>query len=108
MVFCVQAQLAFSSAARRDAVLADIQSRISTRNRWDVTVLETRPFRFGANGLYCEARFTTRADADDLNSRVQSFATGVRTPLAGSWLTVHDCTHDEGTNSCSLAARRDW
>lgn len=99
---------AFSTAARRDAVLADIQSRISNKSRWDVTIAEPRVFRFGVFGLYAEMRFTVSADAEDLRSRVESFAAGSRAPLAGSSLVVHNCTHDEGSNDCAIVARRDW
>ena len=108
MVYGVKLAAAFSTAARRDAVLADIQTRIASRPRWDVTTVEPRAFRFGAFGLYADMRFVTRADADDLKARVESFASGARAPLAGSSLVVHDCTHDEGTNSCAVVARRDW
>ena len=99
---------AFSSAARRNAVLSDIETRVASKQRWDVDVLVAAPSRLGANGLYVELRFVSSADADDLRSRVESFATGVRTPLAGSYLIVHNCTHDEGANECSVVASRTW
>ena len=108
MVYCVQAQLAFSSASRRDQILGDVTSRITGKPRWDVDTLQAESFRFGVNGIRVELRFTSRADADDLMSRVQSFATGARAPLAGSWLSIHDCSHDEGTNSCGSVVRREW
>ena len=108
MVYCASAQLAFSTAARRNAVLADAQARIAGKQRWSVDTLTAEPFRFGANGIRVELRFVSRADADDLMARVEAFATGVRAPLAGSWLTLHDCSHDEGTDVCTVVGRRDW
>lgn len=108
MVFCSQAQLAFSNGARRDAVLADMQARIVGRARWDADVLEAAVLKQGADGLVVQLRFVARADADDLLARVDALATGVRTPLPGSWMTIHDCTHDAASNSCAVVARRDW
>ena len=108
MVYCVQLRAAFSSSSRRDAVLADIQTRIASKPRWGVTLVEPRTWRFGVNGLIAEARFSARADADDLNARIRSFATGQRTPLTGSSLILHDCTHDGPTNACTVVARTDW
>jgi hypothetical protein len=108
VVYCVQAELAFSSSARRNSVLSDIESRISTRERWGVDVIQMAPLRSGANGIRLELRFTSRLDADDLMARIESFATGQRRPLAGSWLTVHNCTHDSAASACVPDARRDW
>lgn len=108
MVFCAQAQLAFSSGARRDAVLADVEARIVGRPRWDADVLQAESFRFGTHGIRVELRFVSRADADDLLARMEAFAVGQRLPEPGSWMTVHDCTHDEATNACLVVARRDW
>lgn len=108
MVYCVQLQAAFTSAARRDAVLADIQTWIAGKSRWSVDVLQAVPLRFGANGIQVELRFTSQADADGLKTRVESFATGVRTPIPESWVRVHTCTHDEGTNTCNAIVQRLW
>lgn len=99
---------AFSSAGRRDTILADIQSRAASKQRWGVDVAVAVPTRMGANGLYAELRFVSSADAEELRARVESFATGVRTPLAGSYLIVHNCTHDEGTDDCAVVATRTW
>lgn len=110
MVYCVQAQLLFSSAARRDAVLSDMQSRIATKQRWGVETLEAFNFirSTPVNGISARLRFVTKADADDLKARVENFATGPRAPLAGSWIRVHDCSHDEGTDNCTSIVERTW
>ena len=110
MVYCVEARLAFSTSARRDTILADIQSRISGKQRWSVDVLVAADLspRVGQFGIIVELRFISKADADDLKNRIEAFATGQRLPVAGSWITIHDCSHDEGTNSCTAVVRRDW
>lgn len=112
MVYCVTLNAAFSSTSRRDAVLGDIQTRIANRARWSVDILRAQSVRLGgvvqANGIYVELRFVSQADADDLKARVETFATGQRAPLAGSTLTVHDCTHDDGTDACAVVASRTW
>ena len=108
MVYGVTALLAFSSATRRDSVRDAITTRIVGRPRWSVDEIEAAANRIGPNGLRVCLRFVSRADADDLKARVESFSTGQRTPLAGSWLLVHDCTHDEGTNECTVVASRTW
>lgn len=110
MVYCVQVLAAFSTAARRDTVLADIEARIAGKPRWSVDLLEAgdlRP-RLGQHGFRVELRFVSRVDADDLRARIEGFATGSRAPLAGSYLVLHDCTHDEGRNVCLVIARKDW
>lgn len=117
MVFCAQMRAAFSSAARRDSVLADIlqfankpRFQASATRIEAVDLSDTIPG--GNNGLIVEdLRFLTRQDAQFLLDGVRSSATGVRTPLAGSWVAIHDCSHDETTPvGCVIAAadRTTW
>lgn len=107
--YCVQAQLIFNSATRRDQVRSDVESRIATRPRVDVDRIESvdlpeRPF-----ALLVELRFTSKLDQEDLRSRIEAFAVGPRAPQAGSWLRVHDCTHVDGLNLCGLTVtERRW
>lgn len=108
MVYAVNALIAFSTTARRDAVLADMQSRIAGKPRWGVEIIEAAASHYGADGIRLELRFTSQADADDLKARIEAFATGARLPQPGSWLRVHSCTHDEATNNCALIAERVW
>lgn len=115
MKYCVLAQLAFTSAARRDAVLADLQQRISTRPRWGIDVLRADTVYLGpnktpnANGIVAELRFDARADQEDLKSRLEGFATGQRQPVAGSYIALHDCNHDEATPvTCVEVTRGTW
>jgi hypothetical protein len=108
MVYCVLAELAFSSSARRQLVLDDIVARIAGRARWGVDEVEATVRKDGAVSIKIQLRFVSRLDADDLMARIDAFATGQRTPLAGSWLTVHDCSHDGPPQPCVPDARRDW
>lgn len=108
MVYCVNATIAFTTTARRDAVLADMQTRIAGKQRWGADVLSASGSRVGPTGITVELRFTAQADADDLTTRLESFATGVRTPVAGSWIRVSSCTHDESGDACVLLTERVW
>lgn len=109
MVYCVEARLAFSTATRRNNVLTAIQTRINTKPRWSVDIVEAmdlRP-RIGVNGLRLALRFVLRADAQDLQTRMGELFPA-NPPIAGSWMTAHDCSHDEGTNSCTVTATQTW
>ncbi len=108
MVYHACAVLAFSTAARRDAVLADVQSRIANRPRWGTTTVVAMALEIGEHGLVIDTRFTSKADQSDLMSRVEAFATGARLPLAGSEVRLHDCTHDESPQPCVSGAVRVW
>lgn len=113
MVYAAEFRGAFTSAARRDAVRADIEARIAARPRWSIDLIASADLSGdlagGANGLTFSIRFLSRADQDDLVARIQAFATGVRAPIAGSTLTVHDCPHDEDPPSpCAAVAARVW
>lgn len=109
MVYCAQAELAFSTAARRDAVLADIQARIGSRQRFGVDLLEAAQLKQGPFGIRLTVYFRARADADDLIARLESFATGARAPLAGSWVRIALSGHDEPEHGpCQIDALRAW
>jgi hypothetical protein len=109
MVYCAQAWLAFSTAVRRDAVLADIQDRVAAKPRWGVSEAEAAWFRFGEHGIRMSMRFTARPDADDLLDRVEAFAVGQRAPLPGSTIQIHACPHDEDVGACPAPdSSRTW
>lgn len=108
MVYCVQAELAFSTAARRDQVLADIQSGIATLATWDGTTLRADAVTAGQFGIVLEVRFTTRAAQQSIIARIEAFAQGQRRPLAGSLYVFHDCAHDEGNGRCGGVTRKVW
>jgi len=108
MTFCAQATLGFTNATRRNAVLADVESWIAGRPQWGDSTVESATTRAGAPAVLLTIRFTTRVDQEDLLARVQAFATGVRTPVAGSWFRLHDCPHDESDLPCAVASEVTW
>ena len=109
MVYAMLGELAFSTAARRDAVLADINSQIANRPRWGTSTATAAAVTAGANGILLELRFTSQADLAAVKARIESFATGVRLPLAGSFMRTHDCTHDaKNPGPCTGVTTRMW
>lgn len=108
MVFGVQALLAFNTAQRRNTIQNAITTRISGKGRFGADRLTGTANRVGPNGLAVELRFVTKLDADDLQAFIEAQATGQNTPLDGSWLRVHECSHDEGTNVCTPLFERVW
>lgn len=52
----------------------------------------------GANGLVVDVRMRNTNDADALLARIVSFASGARTPVAGSTIYTHPCSHDNAMN----------
>ena len=109
MVYGVIGRMAFTSAARRDAVLSDIVTTLGSRPRWsnedNVERVLAAPVRQGTHGIILEARCQNRADADAVKARIETFATGQRQPVAGSWVATHECRHD-GQGVCSESSRR--
>jgi len=108
MVYCVQAELLFATEARRDLVADAVETRIAGRARFAVDVVTRLPRTDEGFGLIVELRFTSRADQADLDSHVQSFATGARAPLPGSRIWIHDCSSSEATVPCVITSERTW
>lgn len=109
MVFCIQAQLLFATAARRDNVRTQIETRIAGRPRWSVDTIVSTDLPNRPNALLVDLRFTIRANQTDLRDRVEAVAIGANAPQPGSWMRVHDCSHDEGTNVCTpTLVTRTW
>lgn len=52
----------------------------------------------GTNGLVIDVRMRNANDADALLARIVSFASGQRTPVAGSAIYTHSCSHDNAQN----------
>jgi len=102
MVYCVQAQLAFTSATRRNTVQTAIANRIGGKQMWDVTRNEAVPSRLGPNSLMVDMRFASKLDQTDLEGFIEAQATGQFAPLAGSWIKLHNCRHDESIGFCAV------
>jgi len=108
MTFCAQAMLIFSNEARRDAVLADAEAFIVGRPRWGTSSVQAVLSKLDEPAILLNLRFTIRTDQEALLARVQTFATGVRTPEPGSWFRLHDCAHDESDQPCAVASEVTW
>ena len=109
MVYALQAQLAFATEARRDNVATAVETRIAGKPRFGLDYLSRQPVNDDPWGLIVELRFTSRADQEDLQARIDAVATGANAPLAGSYVRIHDCPHDETeAAACEIAAERTW
>lgn len=111
MIYAVIGRMAFTSAARRNSVLNDINATLAGRTRWsdDTNPEQVRAasIRQGANGIVLEVRCQTQQDADAVKVRIESFAVGQLTPVATSWVETHACHHDS-SGACATISRRDW
>lgn len=108
MVYAVQATLGFRNAARRDAVMQNVQTRLASEITWGVTT--TRPIDVWPGhpdpSLIVEVRFTTGAARDSFWADVIAFmGTGLNGPVVGSWISQHDCPHDGELQSCVESQR---
>lgn len=107
MVYCIQADLRFSTTARRNQALTDIQSQISAQPTWGETIVVAATSE-GQPAVLVESRFTAQPAQQAIVNRIETFLTGVRTPLVGSWYALHPCPHDEAFTPCTIASRRSW
>ena len=98
MIFCFNAEVAFTTAARRNQVLNAMDSNRQQKVQYGITQLEGRANKIGPNGIYAILRFPSLADRDDFIAQMLAFAVGQFLPIAGSWYRVHDCVHDQGTS----------
>jgi hypothetical protein len=110
MVFCIQAQLAFRNASRRDQISGNIETYIATKTTWGEVVRTDSTTVAGDPAVHLEVRFTTEAEQDAAWTDIQSFVgTGVNGPVTGSTIYRHDCPHDEARPTpCVVAERRDY
>lgn len=110
MVYCIQAQLAFQNAARRNAVSSNIQTYIASKTTWGPVGRTDYTNMAGQPAVGLEVRFTTRAEQDQAWTDIQNFVgTGVNGPVTGSTIYRHDCTHDQAKPvGCVVAETRNW
>ena len=99
--------MAFSSVARRDQVLADIQTQMAAQQTWGETLAVASTWPLNEPSLSVDVRFSAQPARQAIVNRIETFATGQRTPLAGSWYALHPCPHDETPRQpCILEPRR--
>ena len=107
MVPCINASVAFTSANRRNQVLAALEQDKNSKLRFGVDQLDPAATKVGPFGLLVILRFMTMADRDSFVATMLGFATGQFTPVTGSWYRLHDCLHDEG-GSCPEGTTFTW
>lgn len=108
MVYCLKAIVAFATASRRDAVATRLQTLIADRPRFgDTRITDATLFGTNSPAMSVTIRFSARADADDVWTKIMAFAEQ-RNPRPGSKMTLHTCTHDEDTNDCEVYSTREW
>lgn len=107
MVFAVQAFLAFRNTARRDTISNTIQTRIAGVGTFGELERSDATSAAGDPAVALAIRFLTRAEADQFWTDVQAFVgTGVNGPVTGSYLSRHDCPHDQATRApCAESGR---
>jgi hypothetical protein len=110
VVFCIQAQLAFRNAARRNTISGNIQTYIASKTTWGPVYRTDSTTEAGDPAVDLEVRFTTQAEQDAAWADIQGFVgTGINGPVTGSFIQRHDCPHDEERPTlCVVAERRDY
>ncbi len=110
MVYAIQAQLAFRNAARRNTVSGNIQTYIASKTTWGPVARVDGTTLAGDPSVSLEVRFTTQAEQTAAWTDIQGFVgTGINGPVTGSFITRHDCPHDEARPTlCVVAERRDY
>jgi hypothetical protein len=110
MVYCVQGELAFRNAARRDTISQNIQTRLAQNVPWGEVVRQDYVTDAGEPGVMLEVRFQTKAEQDAFWADAQAaVGTGINGPVAGSRIYRHDCPHDEANPApCVIAEERTW
>ena len=114
MVYAVQGIFFFRNAARRDAVMQNVQTRLSTEITWGDTITMALPLgtppRTTDPGMSVDVRFTTDAARDSFWTDVIAFlGTGINGPTVSSYIQQHDCRHDEANPpECVVGERVDY
>jgi hypothetical protein len=111
MVYAVQGWWGFQNEARRDGVMQNVQTRLSTEVTWGTTVTEPRDptTKFPYPAMLVEVRFATAAARDSFWTDVIAFmGTGTNGPVVGSYIQRHDCPHDQAPADCIISERRDY
>lgn len=112
MVYAVQGFFGFRNEARRDGVMQNVQTRLSTEVTWGETVTQAIPLggRFIDPSMTVAVRFSDILARDAFWDDVIAFmGTGLNGPVTGSYIARHDCAHDElESGPCRASDRRDY
>jgi hypothetical protein len=110
MVYAIQIDLAFQNTARRDTVASNIITRIGQLTTWGPVLRNDYVSPSGNPAVQIEVRFTTVAEQNTAwNDIINFVGSGINGPVSGSFLTRHNCPHDETVRSnCVIAERIDY
>jgi hypothetical protein len=110
VVYCVQANLAFRNASRRNQVSSNIQTRLAQNVPWGEVVRQDYTDEAGNPAVSREVRFMTRAEQESFwNDAIAAVGTGVNGPVTGSRIYRHDCPHDEARPvPCTVTEQVNW
>lgn len=115
MVYAVQGFFSFRNEARRDGVMQNVQTRLSTEITWGETITTSIPpsTRYPDPSMSVEVRFTTvEARNSFWNDVIEFMGTGLNGPVTGSYITRHDCAHDGWEDirlpECVISERVDY
>jgi hypothetical protein len=96
MVYCVQGEVRFTSANRRDQFAARAQNVIAARTTWSEVSMVPHP---SEPSVAFEVRFTARAEQVDAWTLLLADSQS----NAVSWsFTRHDCAHDGTMAACAV------
>lgn len=95
MIYCFNAEVAFTSANRRNQVMNAMDANRQTKLVFGISQLDATLNKIGSFGIYAILRFPSLADRDDFVTQMLAFAVGQFAPIAGSWYRLHNCLHDE-------------
>jgi hypothetical protein len=110
VVYCVQAELAFQNASRRNQVSSNIQTRLAQTTPWGAVTRQDYTNESGAPAVVLEVRFNTRAEQESFwNDAIAAAGTGVNGPVTGSRIYRHDCPHDQAQPApCVVGETVSW
>ena len=110
MVYCVQADLAFQNASRRNQISSTIQTRLAQTTPWGEVIRQDYTNLSGSPAVLLEVRFTTQAQQQAFwTDAIAAVGTGVNGPVVGSAIWRHDCPHDEADPTpCVVSERVDF
>jgi hypothetical protein len=95
MVYAVIAEMAFQNASRRDNAKNFVDNRLTVENMWGPVISIAATNKAGQPTLTCNFRFLDAIARDTFYTDLQAQLQGAQGPVVGSWISKHDCTHDE-------------
>ena len=110
MVYCIQARLGFATEEARNLAQVSAENKLTGTSKWQLVTVRAGKLWEHEFGLRLEVRYTRKNDRDGLAKHLEKFVTDKDIPpLAGSWIRIHDCPHEEGHGACAEPEiAREW